>query len=163
MNEIQIFDNIFTEEIRAEVFTRLLKPHWGISGGSHEKPEIFWHAEGFENDEYFNSFLYEKITEKIDRTFSKIGRIYANGQTSGQCGTPHFDDGDMTFLYYPCPHWDTRMEGHLLFFESDELSKVVEYKPNRAVLFPGNIKHYANAPSKFFNGLRVSLAYKLWN
>ena len=67
------------------------------------------------------------------------------------------------FLYYPCPHWDTRMEGHLLFFESDELSKVVEYKPNRAVLFPGKIKHYANAPSKFFNGLRVSLAYKLWN
>ena len=55
------------------------------------------------------------------------------------------------------------MEGHLLFFESDELSKVVEYKPNRAVLFPGKIKHYANAPSKFFNGLRVSLAYKLWN
>ena len=43
-----------------------------------------------------------------------------------------------------------------------ETSRIVSYKPNRAVLFPGSIWHYADAPSRFFNGLRISLAYKLW-
>ena len=44
-----------------------------------------------------------------------------------------------------------------------KLYKTVSYKPNRAVLFPAKIIHYADAPSRFFNGLRISLAYKLWN
>ena len=46
--------------------------------------------------------------------------------------------------------------------ESDEVIRVVEHKANRAVLFPGTIKHYADAPHRWFNGLRISLAYKLW-
>ena len=38
-----------------------------------------------------------------------------NGQTSGQCGTPHTDDGDLTFLYYPNLEWDVKWQGHLIF------------------------------------------------
>ena len=70
----------------------------------------------------------------------------------------------MTFLYYPNHEWNPNWQGHLIFFDKDgdEVSKIVEYKSNRAVLFPGTIKHYADAPSRFFNGLRISLAYKLW-
>ena len=45
--------------------------------------------------------------------------------------------------------------------KEDEVSKIVTYKPNRAVIFPSNIVHYADAPHKLYNGLRVSLAYKL--
>merc|ERR1712159_947250 len=62
------------------------------------------------------------------------------------------------------PVWYPNWQGHLIFFDKDgdEVSKIVEHKANRAVLFPGTIKHYADAPSRFFNGLRISLAYKLW-
>ena len=38
--------------------------------------------------------------------------------------------------------------------------RVVRYRPNRAVLFPAKILHHADAPTRHFNGLRVSLAYK---
>ena len=42
----------------------------------------------------------------------------------------------------------------------DEIEKIVTYKPNRAVIFQSNIVHYADAPHRLYNGLRISLAYK---
>ena len=103
------------------------------------------------------------VNHKLDTEFKGFERIYANGQTAGQYGTPHYDDGDLTFLYYPSPVWDTNWQGHLMFMnEVDEVVRVVEHKSNGAVLFPGIIKHYADAPHRWFNGLRISLAYKLW-
>ena len=162
MNRVQVYDNFLPESIHQEVFEKLSGPHWGVSGGTPNKPEIFWHYDGLAEQKYFSDFLYEKICEKLDRKFSGVNRIYANGQTAGQCGTPHTDDGDLTFLYYPNPEWDTTWQGHLIFLENGETSQIISYKPNRAILFPGNVWHYADAPSRFFNGLRISLAYKLW-
>ena len=163
---IEVYDDFFDDHIRKEIFDLLMKPHWGLSGANDNKPEIFWHYDGLEGNlhrGYFTEFLYEKICKKLGREFKGFQRIYANGQTAGQCGTPHYDDGDLTFLYYPSPVWDIKWQGHLMFMdENDEVVRVVEHKANRAVLFPGTIKHYADAPHRWFNGLRISLAYKLW-
>ena len=160
---IEVYDDFFDDDIHQEVYSKLMRPNWGISGNNPGKLEIFWHYEGLENEEYFSEYLYEKICNKLDTEFKGFERIYANGQTAGQYGTPHYDDGDLTFLYYPSPVWDTNWQGHLMFMdENDEVVRVVEHKANRAVLFPGIIKHYADAPHRWFNGLRISLAYKLW-
>ena len=160
---VEIHDNFFTEEIRQEILARLRHPRWCISGGTDRKPEIFWHFERLEEEYYFNEFLYNKICKKLNRTFRGIKRIYANGQTAGQCGTPHKDDGDLTFLYYPAEKWKVKWQGHLIFLdENGEGDRIVIHKPNRAILFNGKQIHYADAPSRFFNGLRISLAYKLW-
>ena len=160
---IEVYDDFFDDDIHQEVYSKLMRPNWGISGNNPGKLEIFWHYEGLENEEYFSEYLYEKICNKLDTEFKGFERIYANGQTAGQYGTPHYDDGDLTFLYYPSPVWDTNWQGHLMFMnETDEVVRVVEHKSNRAVLFPGIIKHYADAPHRWFNGLRISLAYKLW-
>ena len=161
---IEIYDDFFSEEIQEEIFYKLMKPHWCIDGNTLNKSEIFWHYNGLENDQYFNEYLYEKICAKLGRSFSSIGRIYANGQTAGQSGTPHTDDGNFTFLYYPCLEWDPTWQGHLVFLNDDgEEGRMIIYRSNRALLFDSNICHYACAPSRFFNGLRISLAYKLWN
>ena len=47
--------------------------------------------------------------------------------------------------------------------DDGEEGRMIIYRSNRALLFDSNICHYACAPSRFFNGLRISLAYKLWN
>mgnify|MGYP001127662310 FL=1 len=160
---IEVYDDFFDDDTQQEIYSKLMRPNWGISGNNPGKLEIFWHYEGLENEEYFSEYLYKKICNKLDTEFKGFERIYANGQTAGQCGTPHYDDGDLTFLYYPSPVWDTNWQGHLMFMdENDEVVRVVEHKANRAVLFPGTIKHYADAPHRWFNGLRISLAYKLW-
>ena len=177
-DKIEVYDNFFPEEIHLEIFKKLMVARWGLSGGIPHKPEIFWHYDGLGEQKYFSDFLYEKICTKLDRKFSKVERIYANGQTASQCGTPHCDEGDLTFLYYANLEWNVNWQGHLIFMEHNEnhipsmgadfapndmeTSRIISYKPNRAVLFPGSIWHYADAPSKFFNGLRISLAYKLW-
>ena len=72
-------------------------------------------------------------------------------------------DGDLTFLYYPSLFWEHNMEGHLMFLDNNgEGDRIITHKPNRGILFPGSLWHYAAAPSRYFVGLRISLAYKLW-
>ena len=108
-------------------------------------------------------------------------RIYTNGQTAGQCGYPHTDDGHLTFLYFTNLEWKIDWQGHLMLInrtgpvykkdewedwsfksdtKSDEISQVITYKPNRAVIFPAHIVHHADAPHRLYNWLRISLAYK---
>ena len=159
---IQIYDEFFPRELQEEILNKLMEPHWHLKGGSEHN--TFWHYDDLEKQEYFSEFLYEKICTKLDKKFSKIGRIYANGQTACQGGTPHQDlDGDVTFLYYPSLFWEHDMEGHLMFLDhKSEGDRIITHKPNRGILFPGSLWHYAAAPSRYFVGLRISLAYKLW-
>ncbi len=156
--EIEVFDNFFAEDIRKEIFNLLQRPQWSLTGGSPFQK--FWHIDGLEKEEYFSEYLFNLIQDKIKRK-CMFKRIYANGQTAGQCGTPHIDDGEFTFLYYPNPEWRIDYQGHLMFLKYNEIFKTVSYKPNRAVLFSAKIKHYADAPNTLFRDIRISLAYKL--
>ena len=156
---IEVYDNFFGDHIHKEIFNKLYHSHnWHVSGGDSNKPEIFWHIEDLQDDEYFSNYLFRIIKDNIGETY-RYERIYANGQTAGQCGTSHVDDGDLTFLYYPSPRWELSWQGHLIFAGEE---RIIEYKPNRAVLFDAKLPHYADAPSRFFGNLRISLAYKLW-
>ena len=163
MTELKIIDNFFSENIRKEIYDLLrYGSNWSFTGGREDRR--FWHVDKLEEDIFFNTYLFNIICDELDKDFS-IKRIYANGQTANQCGNPHYDDGDMTFIYYPNPVWKLEDQGHLIFLKSDdEVSNVVTYKSNRAILFPSSIKHYSDAPHRLFSGLRISLAYKLsWN
>ena len=169
LNKINVIDDFFEENIRSDIWKRIGPEvsKWRFKGGNLRNR--FWHIDFLENDEYFSLYLKNKICNKIGDYFKKcsVSRIYANGQTSCQAGTAHPDDGDMTFLYYPNPEWQYGWQGHLMFLnqEDDDEStydpyRVVRYRPNRAVIFPAKIFHHADAPSRIFDGLRVSLAYK---
>ena len=163
MTELKIIDNFFSENIRKEIYDLLrYGSNWSFTGGRDDRR--LWHVDRLEEDIFFNTYLFNIICDELDKDFS-IKRIYANGQTANQCGNPHYDDGDMTFIYYPNPVWKLEDQGHLIFLKSDdEVSNVVTYKSNRAILFPSSIKHYSDAPHRLFSGLRISLAYKLsWN
>ena len=163
MTELKIIDNFFSENIRKEIYDLLrYGSNWSFTGGREDRR--LWHVDRLEEDIFFNTYLFNIICDELNKDFS-IKRIYANGQTANQCGNPHYDDGDMTFIYYPNPVWKLEDQGHLIFLKSDdEVSNVVTYKSNRAILFPSSIKHYSDAPHRLFSGLRISLAYKLsWN
>ena len=164
MEDIAIYDNFFSKGIQKEIFDKLwFGAHWELSGANQDKPEIGWHYDNLEKQDYFSKYLWRMISSKLNGKF-KVLRIYANGQTAGQCGSLHNDDGDFTFLYYPCLDWRHDWQGHLIFMDRNiAVNKIVEYRSNRAVIFNGKIPHYADAPSRFFNGLRISLAYKLKN
>ena len=184
---VDVIDDFFSEEIHKEVYHKFIKTSkWSFTGGNNSNP--FWHIDGLEKDEYFNTYLLNLIREKtgIDDSYV-LSRIYTNGQTAGQSGYPHTDDGHLTFLYFPNLEWKIDWQGHLIFVNSvgpvyetkdgeptkewkdwgfrsdtnlDEVSQVITYKPNRAVMFPAHIVHHADAPHRLYNWLRISLAYK---
>jgi len=183
-NEIEVYDNFFTKEEHKKIWELLNKPKWSLTGGGNgvKDAQKFWHIDGLETEHYFSTYLYNKICSKVNKKFRGFSRIYANGQTGGQSGSPHFDDGDITFLYYPNLEWQVQWGGHFIILDTpnkldrygkpqtslfnpspnDEIEEIVTYKPNRAVLFPATLWHYATAPHINFKGLRISLAYKLF-
>ena len=168
LKEMLVFDNFFPNEKQLQIVDLLNRPRWSFTGGNNRLR--FWHMDGLENEVFFNTDLFNIICEKLQKQF-KVGRIYANGQTAGQSGFPHFDDGDFTFLYYPNMNWEALNGGGLVFLESDgttiyksaEIIGIIGYKPNRALLFPGKLAHYALEPERHYNDLRISLAWKLFN
>ena len=155
---IKIFNDIFTEDIQNEILNKLRSPNWSFNGGG--ETSRFWHMDGLESDLFFSEYLFNEIQILIQRQVEII-RVYANGQTAGQSGLPHRDDGDLTFLYYPSVDM-VGMGGNLLFLDENyEPTNVIGYQSNRGVFFPAKILHYAEAPSRFYNGLRISVAWKL--
>ena len=157
--EIEILDNFFDAATQEEILRLMERPKWSFTGG--RIPNQFWHMDGLEAEPFFRQKLFSRICKSLGQEYDVV-RIYANGQTATQHGSPHTDDGDFTFLYYPNPRWKTSWGGALHFFDDDGATvHAVDYKPNRAVFFPADLVHAAEAPSAEFPGLRVSLAYKL--
>ena len=157
--EIEILDNFFDAATQEEILRLMERPKWSFTGG--RIPNQFWHMDGLEAEPFFRQKLFSRICKSLGEEYDVV-RIYANGQTATQHGSPHTDDGDFTFLYYPNPRWKPSWGGALHFFDDDGATvHAVDYKPNRAVFFPADLVHAAEAPSAEFPGLRVSLAYKL--
>ena len=181
---IKVYDEFFSKELHQEINELMMRSKWSFTGGNDLAP--FWHMEDLETEVYFNSFLFNLIQSKLGRKF-KILRAYANGQTAGQNGTAHPDSKhnqsrkDFTFLYYPNLTWNYSWGGHLVFLDEVKgsftdiknqyvsnditpfikVNNVVTLVPNRAILFPSHIWHHSLGPNRTFNGLRLSLAYKL--
>ena len=95
----------------------------------------------------------------------RVLRQYANGHTYGQGGRPHQDDareGTYTLLYYPMPEWRRDWEGETMFYDhTGDIVHAVLPLPNRAVFFDSRIGHAGRPPSRYFLGLRVTIAFKL--
>lgn len=166
MLNLQIHDNFFPPKEIDTINQLLFRPKWSFNGGgSTENKEFysyFWHMDNLEQEEYFGQILWEFIRRQ---TFGydkkcKLLRCYANGQTAGQSGVPHKDDGDTTVLYFPTP-WKHYYGGHLYFTQNDNITNIVEYKQNRLITFSANVEHYSGAPIRTYNGLRISLAFKV--
>ena len=90
--------------------------------------------------------------------------VYANGHTFGTQGGIHKDsdvEGNYTFLYYANPRWCNTWGGSTVWIDENGNHKSIYPKPNTGVFFPGTLFHYADATNKTFNGLRVTVAWKL--
>ena len=172
--KVKIFDNVFDSDLTQEIWSSLMRPKWSLTGGSAQINGRFWHMDNLEKESFYHTTLFQIICEKLNEKASefKLNRCYANGQTANQNGSAHSDDdrpNTFTFLYYPNPEWHWQWNGALFFLNhignhppaNTEIVKTVSYKPNRGIYFPANLCHYASAPSLRYDGLRISLAWKL--
>jgi hypothetical protein len=116
-----------------------------------------------ENDEFFSVYLLNKIKEITKDNF-EIERIYFNGHNACSQGSPHIDsdqENGKTFLIYCNKVWDLEFGGSTSFIINNEVQSFFPY-PKSAIYFENNIVHMASPTSKYFRGVRVTLAFKLF-
>ncbi len=176
MGNITHLQDFFPEEDYFEILNTVNKistEHeyhlsWRLTGQTQKGKPFFWNCSLSEED-FFANYLLEKIKKNIydvtGETIIKCARIYLNGATFGQQGYLHVDSFEYTsrtLLIYCKPEWKKEWGGGTLFDCDDGSEKIFFPRPNSGVYFDSTIFHHSQPSSKDFNGLRVTLAYKLY-
>ncbi|MBV8594381.1 MAG: hypothetical protein JOZ27_08790 [Caulobacteraceae bacterium] len=94
-----------------------------------------------------------------------LTRCYANGYPNGSEGGLHLDSSvatHFTAIYYPHLKWHPNFAGETVFFDraGEEIIAAVYPKPNRLVVFPGDIPHVGRGVSRSCPELRITLMFK---
>lgn len=91
-------------------------------------------------------------------------RVYANAHTYGVDGFTHIDsdhEGDYTVVLYLIEKWDHDWAGETVYFDDDDdIIRAVTPRPNRIVLFPGNIRHAGRGVTRLCNRARTVFVIK---
>ena len=157
-----VYKNVLRESQYWVVWNTLRKGNWVLEGFSNEENQMpIWYKDLI-HDPFWNKSFPDKISEITGKKLV-AHRVYANGQTTGQCGGLHFDDdrdNAYTFLYYVNPNWHASWGGQTVF--ADE-SGMKSYMPeaNTGVFFKGTTHHVGLEPTSHFKDLRITVAAKL--
>ena len=180
---IHVVDNVLAEPDRAAIHDFLRGPGWAFGVHSDSAPDAsrYWykHFAGHQRDGEERSveataeelkaappvnWLWERLTA-THLCGHVLMRSYANGYTSGVEGALHLDSlepNHFTTIYYPHPAWDPNFAGETVFFNADRTDIIgsVYPKPNRMVVFRGDIPHVARGVSRRCVDLRITLMFK---
>lgn len=159
----EIYNDILDKETQLEFYKFFTTSSgWSYDGFSIEPTQRFWQYR-LDDNPLFTETLFEHIEQITNKKFTLI-RVYANGQTHGQCGSVHTDSNspsEYTFLYYLNPTWLPEWGGGTVFLMPGQDIQTCPFISNRGILFKANIPHVGLDPSSHFRGLRITIAYKL--
>jgi hypothetical protein len=112
--------------------------------------------------------LYQYLLNSVLKEKYKLEMISVNGQSIGQNGTTHvdngFNEGGRTLMVFINFKWQKEWGGEFQLLEkysnSAKIVKNIEYVPGRVILFDGNIPHRGLAPTEPYI-IRKSLVYRI--
>jgi Rps23 Pro-64 3,4-dihydroxylase Tpa1-like proline 4-hydroxylase len=173
----KVFENVFSDININDLYSKVITtPKWSFVGNSNNSKNDynFWYLD-LSNDIFYSKNIFNRINLITGKKF-KLLRCYANGQSYGQSGNFHvdsFEKDDYTFLWYINPEWNAKYGGATIFCSDIEESgneigntKLYKHetfypKPNTGLLFCSTIQHVGLEPTRYFTGLRVTIAFKL--
>jgi hypothetical protein len=163
---IKTYKNFLNEQDQLEIEKKITSPSW-LFGASSKKvsknQHFFWQILNLEKDEFYSTHLLNQIKEVTGDDFD-VERIYMNGHTACSQGNIHIDsefEHGRTFLIYCNKSWDTENGGGTTFINEGQVTTYFPY-PYSAIYFQNNIHHFASPLGRSFEGLRVTLAFKLF-
>jgi len=169
MESINIYDNFLSNEDLQKCNEYVSKGNWiygHTSSSSTGFNTPFWHMDLMKCD-FFTDYLKTKIEKKLNKKF-KLNRVYANGQTYGQDGSFHQDDTKInttTFCIYTTelPHNNDDLNGYLYVKIPNNSKYIACIEPlyNRGVSFPSYYYHKGAAFNRYFQNMRICIAFKL--
>ena len=161
---IQRFTNVLSVLDFKKVREFIDQGVWTTGGYSKlNSPVNFLHMELMQN-EFFSVYIRDKICELTGRK-ATLDRVYANGQYHGLDGSFHQDsegDGTWTFLLYMTEIEQDQLDEFHGTTEVKRGDRIIAFQPetNSAICFPSQFWHRGRSPSRFFPGLRITLAWK---
>ncbi len=173
LDQIVEYENVFSGEELDQIRKTAFSPRWEITNSGSEKVErTFWRM-NLMNDEFFANKLFKKIQKIVD-VKAVLQDVYFNGTTTSMASTIHIDAREhnvYVMLVYLNPEWHIEWAGQTVFVnkyfdvDAQEMrgdNRTASYFPrfNFGLLFPGNIAHLAEAPTRDYYGLRLTLAYR---
>jgi hypothetical protein len=160
---IKVFRDFLSHDDLDIIENKILEPKWSCNHFSKDNTNLFWKMDNLEQDEFFSTYLLNKIKNLTGEDFN-LERVYFNGHNACSQGFPHIDsdqENGRTFLIYCNRSWDLSFGGNTSFIVNDQVKSFFPY-PRSGLYFQNNILHTASPISKFFTGVRVTLAFKLF-
>ena len=158
------FNDFISDQELSYIESIIVSPRWKWGHKSNlTDSRAFWRIDDLKDDEFFSIHLLNRIKELTGDDF-EVEIIYMNGHTACSSGSPHQDskqENGRTFLIYCNQEWKSEFGGGTAFVVDDEIA-TVNPKPKSAIYFRNDVFHHATPLSKNFNGLRVTLAFKLY-
>lgn len=118
------------------------------------------------SDEILFSDTIFKMIEEATGDKLKLRHVYAGGNTYGTSGDIHTDhdrDDARTFLYHASPDtWMPQWGGKTIWYPESEKPIYHEFTPNCGLYFNSTIPHMGEPTTRYFEGLRICLAFKLY-
>ena len=162
--EIQRFTNVLSVLDFKKAQEYIDQGVWITAGNSGtSSPVKFLYMDLIQN-EFFSVYIRNEILELTGRN-GTLDRVYANGQYHGLDGSFHQDsqqDGTWTFLLYLTEIEQDQLEEFHGTTEFKRDDRIVSFQPetNSAIYFPSQAWHRGRSPSRFFPGLRITVAWK---
>ena len=181
---VHVFENALTPESHAQMSAYLRGPGWayGAYSDAETRGVRYWYKHfagmALRADEVSDAASAEAelaAFPPIAAMWSAIRnrympdceliRSYANGYPYGADGGVHLDADvadHLTALYFAHPRWEPNWGGETVFFDRDlkDIVATAYARPNRLVIFPGDLPHVARGVSRACEELRITLMFK---
>jgi len=183
-SSVRVIDNFLAAESHQKMASYLRGPGWAYGSYSDPSPGAprYWykHFAGLVNSaaedasvgtiegELANAPPIAAMWAAIRANVlpeHELLRCYANGYPYGADGGVHLDadvPGHVTALYFGHARWEPNWGGETVFFDSERQDVVATAyaRPNRLVVFPGDLPHVARGVSRICPELRITLMFK---
>ncbi len=154
--------DVFNDTERNILSQELNNYSWTLTNSSSKNiGRTFWAKRPYNS--VVGKELFKLKIEAAMRLKVEVKRIHVNGQTHGQCGIWHTDEGchdptdiAFTLVYFPS-EWLPEYGGHLLVKINNEVHSILP-EFNKGVLFRTSTEHLGLEPSIFCNYMRESIA-----
>lgn len=138
--------------------------HWnknyveGVKSGSSNLAEVS------NNIPELQKRIWKNLKDRYNLHDMVLLRCYVNAHTYGVDGYIHSDshrDDEWTVVTYMNETWDPNWAGEtILVDDNNEIVKSILPKRNRAIIFPGKMKHAARGVSRMCHELRRTFMFK---
>lgn len=170
---VDVFNDVLTDDEWDMVFnTHIRSDNWAYGQWSADHDRTIDHAPMYwgmrlKHVEFFNTTMFNRIKELTGDDLELLN-VYAGANTFGTSGDIHVDSlvgNRMTFLHHISPDvWQPMFGGKTTFYPNYPDTKggiYHEFVPNQGLYFESDLRHVGEPVTKFFNGLRVCIAFKL--